>query len=347
MYIYIYIYICLYVHICPYIQVDTAHQLTRALNILVLRLAQQAPVTTVFASLLRLIKGCIPEIKHESSVKKIISPGSKVISRLILRVVSDEVSRMNSFQRDHAMMKRILYGLHCFFNGHPEITADEIPFCTAKTLLDQVMKSVGGEKVASIMNGLSLVTELSYHVPKNSLLSKLVSKYLNAINSNDNNAVHGTTKDHQEMVNIIDDITSARDKSIPIQKLHHLISANPDIDVHAYLQRISSAFRKFVLDALTKLDGNIFIIRTYTTHINMYQTYMNSHIHMLIHIHYCFRWQSVEIISGESSPEADNRYMRAHTYIYSYVFIHAYIFTHTFVQTYIHIYSNCDWESHS
>ena len=275
--IYTYIYVCLYIHICLCIQVDTAHQLTRALNILVLRLAQQAPVTTVFASLLRLIKGCIPEIKHESSVKKIISPGSKVISRLILRVVSDEVSRMNSFQRDQAMMKRILYGLHCFFNGHPEITADEIPFCTAKTLLDQVMKSVGGEKVASIMNGLSLVTELSYPVPKNSLLSKLVSKYLTAINSNDNNAVHGTTKDHQEMVNIIDDITSARDKSVPIQKLHHLISANPDIDVHAYLQRISSAFRKFVLDALTKLDGNIF------THTNINSYEYISNIYSLTH----------------------------------------------------------------
>ena len=55
-------------------------------------------------------------------------------------------------------------------------------------------------------------------------------------------------------MNIIDDITSARDKSVPIKKLHDLILANPDIDVHAYLQRISSAFRKFVIDALTKLD---------------------------------------------------------------------------------------------
>jgi len=56
------------------------------------------------------------------------------------------------------------------------------------------------------------------------------------------------------MVAIIDNITSARDKSVPIKKLHDLIKENPDIDVHQYLQRISSAFRKFVLDALSKLD---------------------------------------------------------------------------------------------
>ena len=78
-------------------------------------------------------------------------------------------------------------------------------------------------------------------------------------------------------MNIIDDITSARDKSVPIQKLHHLISDNPDIDVHAYLQRISSSFRKFVLDALTKLDGNIF------THTNIYSYEYISNIYSLTH----------------------------------------------------------------
>ena len=69
------------------------------------------------------------------------SPGSKVLSRLILRVVSDEVSKLNSFQRFPNLLHRTLFSLHNFFDGHPEITADEIPFCTAKTLLDQVLHS--------------------------------------------------------------------------------------------------------------------------------------------------------------------------------------------------------------
>ena len=39
----------------------------------------------------------------------------------------------------------------------------------------------------------------------------------------------GTSSDHQNIVDTIDDITNARDKSVPIKKLHDVISANPDI----------------------------------------------------------------------------------------------------------------------
>ncbi len=59
---------------------------------------------------------------------------------------------------------------------------------------------------------------------------------------------------HALLVSIIEDITSARDKMGPIRKLHVLIKKNPSLDVSLYLQRISSVFRKFVLDTLTKLD---------------------------------------------------------------------------------------------
>jgi hypothetical protein len=246
--------------------VDTAQQLIRVMNIIILRLAQQAPTGLVFGSLLKLIKGCIPELTAEAcpGAKRIAPPGSKVLSRLILRVVSDEVARINSFQRSSTMLKGILYALHCFFDGHPEVTVDEIPFCTAKTLLDQVIKSVGSNQIVHAINALSMEAYCS--VPKTSLLAKLIGKYVSSSTQSIGLVSDGTDvytdalllpsypTQHQEIVTIIDNITSARDKSIPIKRLHDLLNANPDIDVHQYLQRISSAFRKFVIDALSKLD---------------------------------------------------------------------------------------------
>ena len=59
---------------------------------------------------------------------------------------------------------------------------------------------------------------------------------------------------HAQLVAIIEDITSARDKMIPIRQLHAIQRQYPSTDIHQYLQKISAAFRRFVLDTLVKLD---------------------------------------------------------------------------------------------
>jgi hypothetical protein len=41
---------------------------------------------------------------------------------------------------------------------------------------------------------------------------------------------------------------------VPIRQLHQVKQENPDLDIHQYLQQLSGAFRRFVLDTLTKLD---------------------------------------------------------------------------------------------
>lgn len=40
---------------------------------------------------------------------------------------------------------------------------------------------------------------------------------------------------------------------IPIKQLHEMKKLHPDLDIPSYLNRISSAFRRFVLDTLNKL----------------------------------------------------------------------------------------------
>lgn len=56
------------------------------------------------------------------------------------------------------------------------------------------------------------------------------------------------------MVTLIDDITAARDKAAPIRALGALLREHPELDVHQYLQRMSAAFRRFVLDTLARED---------------------------------------------------------------------------------------------
>ena len=59
---------------------------------------------------------------------------------------------------------------------------------------------------------------------------------------------------HNQLITIIDDITSARDKMIPIRQLHAIQRQHPGTDIHQYLLKISAAFRRFVMDTLVKLD---------------------------------------------------------------------------------------------
>jgi hypothetical protein len=60
---------------------------------------------------------------------------------------------------------------------------------------------------------------------------------------------------HAQLVTIIDEITSSSDKMNAIRQLHALKREHPTLDIPSYLMRISTAFRRFVLDTLVKLDA--------------------------------------------------------------------------------------------
>jgi hypothetical protein len=56
------------------------------------------------------------------------------------------------------------------------------------------------------------------------------------------------------IVEMIDSVTTARDKQAAIRHLHVLLKENPRVNVLQYLQHISSTFRNFVVDTLSKLE---------------------------------------------------------------------------------------------
>lgn len=108
-----------------------------------------------------------------------------------------------------------------------------------------MIKALGGEAVMKHL--------VSLQIPTPTLIFQLTS----ALSGLDLPSVpSGGASDelHNRLIEIIDDITSARDKMIPIRQLHAIQRQYPSTDIHVYLQKISAAFRRFVLDTLVKLD---------------------------------------------------------------------------------------------
>jgi len=61
-----------------------------------------------------------------------------------------------------------------------------------------------------------------------------------------------------QIIDVINEIVAARDKMLPIRQLHSIKRQHPSIDITGtggYLMGMSSAFRKFVLENLERLDN--------------------------------------------------------------------------------------------
>lgn len=52
---------------------------------------------------------------------------------------------------------------------------------------------------------------------------------------------------------IIEEITSSREKVIPIRELHKIRLMYPQLDIKSYIDMLSPAFKRFVIDTLAKL----------------------------------------------------------------------------------------------
>ena len=73
---------------------------------------------------------------------------------------------------------------------------------------------------------------------------------------------------------LIQEITTVRDKMVPITVLHDIRKRYPDVDIHTPLMTISSAFRRFVLDSLAKLGEDLHYELSLYYHLCMF-TYYN------------------------------------------------------------------------
>jgi hypothetical protein len=132
--------------------------------------------------------------------------------------------------------------IHVFFTQHPTSTVDDTPFRTVKTILNELIRIRGGYTI------LGKLQEID-SIPRTAFIYLLTCRLGNVKMQETDTVLHA------KLVAVIDDITSSRDKLGAIRELHRLKQSNPLVDINQYLQKISTAFRRYVLNTLAKLDS--------------------------------------------------------------------------------------------
>jgi hypothetical protein len=139
----------------------------------------------------------------------------------------------NPFNNENIDNKALLQSIHHFFLNYPANATDDVPFSSVKTLLIEIIKTLGATDVLKIIQSLN--------ISSNHFVVKLTCRIGDLPLPESDEGIKS------KIMIIIDEITSARDKLIPIRKLYLLKLQNPNLDINSYLQRLSTAFRRFVI----------------------------------------------------------------------------------------------------
>jgi hypothetical protein len=225
---------------------ETAQQIVRAFNMVVLRLGVDGPVGAVLAALIRVMFCCIPanelQSKQYPDHRPLLSSSTKPTSRLIIQVLSEQSNKLQPYSDSELSLRQLLDVIHVFFTQHPTSTVDDTPFRTVKTILNELIRIRGGYTI------LGKLQEID-SIPRTAFIYLLTCRLGNVKMQETDTVLHA------KLVAVIDDITSSRDKLGAIRELHRLKQSNPLVDINQYLQKISTAFRRYVLNTLAKLDS--------------------------------------------------------------------------------------------
>jgi hypothetical protein len=115
--------------------------LAKALNAFLIKIGSSRPFKNgvVICSIINVLSLCIKERKIDTSLS---SACAKPLSRLLLKVLSNEASRgsTKAFHLPNVDTMRLMSVLHSFFNSHPStVPSNDVPYCCAKTVFAQLI----------------------------------------------------------------------------------------------------------------------------------------------------------------------------------------------------------------
>lgn len=227
---------------------ETAAQFLRALNSTVLKLAAHSCAGPVLQAMLRIMFCCIPaaELPRYEDHKPLPITSTKAASRLVIQILSEHGNKETAYGEPEVNLRQLLEAIHHFFTRHPTSTSNDTPFRTVKTILNEIVLVRGGHCVLGVLQETA--------IPQTAFIYLLTCRLGNVQIPQSQAQLDGDL--NAKIVAVIDDITSSRDKLGAIKELHRIKQANPQVDINLYLLKISTAFRKYVLNTLAKLDAS-------------------------------------------------------------------------------------------
>lgn len=234
-----------------------AKQVLKGLNTIVLRMAVDVPTDRSLCLLIPLLTKCNLAMQGvvESDEDAMLEFAAQPLSRLIRRIVYIEAQATTPFLGPNSNVHRVLTTVHEFLAtaavDFENLNSEDISTVTAKTVVGEIVRALGSSKVIGIL-------ELA-NIPPNASIYRLchIHQAREEAAAEELRRVQEQQQREelqQQLLGLIQEITSARDKTQPIARLHALRKEHPELDVNGALQSISSAFRRFVIDTLSKLE---------------------------------------------------------------------------------------------
>ena len=79
------------------------------------------------------------------------------VIRLLVKVLNEEMKRAQPFSHPSVDIKRLLLAIDSFFCKHPvALSGDDTPFCSTKTLLSQIVSTLGGQVVLNLYQSMDI-----------------------------------------------------------------------------------------------------------------------------------------------------------------------------------------------
>lgn len=148
---------------------EACEQIQRVLLVVLSKTAEEAGTARIVSVIIQTIFQCIAEVDHSSVGDTVTSRRSlpvhcaKPLSKLLLKVLSDECKKLKPFQFTDGDMNLVLNSLHKFFSGHPmQIPGNDTPFCAAKTVLAQLVKAIGAPSLLATLQQTLRISSTSF-----------------------------------------------------------------------------------------------------------------------------------------------------------------------------------------
>ena len=210
---------------------ETAEQIVRALNIIALKLSAEMPPVPAMVALLRVVGA--------SAIGDAPVQTLKPVSKLLLRVIGEENRTLAPFQSSPNDTAALLQALHILLSKLDSRAAHEGAFGCGKTVLTELVKSLGAKKVLLVLQAQGATGAAA--------VVKLAAK-LGNISLDASVALEG------RITALVNEIARAHDKQLPMQALFQVQQEHPETDVQRYAVHLSAAHRRFIADRLVALQ---------------------------------------------------------------------------------------------